>query len=69
MEGTERPYITEGAHVTNNTLKADTLMPFFFFFFGSGSHKSNCFQKLTNININKIRVKKLTKGKNLLNNN
>lgn len=33
MEGTERPYITEGAHVTNNTLKADTLMPFFFFFF------------------------------------
>lgn len=51
MEVKERPYRTEGEHVTNDTLKADMLMPFFFHF-GSGSHKCSCLQKLINININ-----------------
>lgn len=62
MEVKERLYLTEGEHVTNDTWKADELMPFFPFF-GSGSYKCNCFQKLISININKKRVSKLTKGK------
>lgn len=32
MEVKERQYLTEGEHATNDTLKADMLTPFLFFF-------------------------------------